>query len=57
MGRRRGSCADVVRIEALAMVLGGPESPCGLVRQGDGGLVVAESLGEGERPTLGRIER
>jgi hypothetical protein len=38
---RRGPGADVIGIERLAVVFGGPWASCGLVGEREGGLVVA----------------
>ena len=54
-GRRRTS-ADVVGVEGLSRVLGGPEPSRGLVRQRDGGLVVTQAFSEREGPAPGGIE-
>lgn len=48
---------DVIGIKSRAMVLGGPQAPCGLVGQRHGSLVVTLALGQIQRPSLGAIER
>ena len=53
-GGRHG--ADVIGVETRAVMLGGPKTPCRLVGERDGGLVVADPCGEGQRPRLRAIE-
>ena len=47
----------MIGIEGLAVMFGGPQSSRLLVGEGDGGLVVADAFGKGERPGAGAVER
>ena len=47
----------MIGIEGLAVVLGGPESSGLFVGKRDGGFVVSDPFGQGERPGRRPIER
>ena len=47
----------MIGIEGLAVMFGGPQSSRLLVGEGDGGLVVADAFGKGERSGAGAVER
>ncbi len=48
--------AEVVGVEGLAVMVGGPKAPDGLVGEGDGGLVVADAVGQVDYPGLCSVE-
>ena len=48
--------AEVVGVECLSVMVGGPKAPGGLVGECDGGFVVSDAVGQGDRPGLRAIE-
>lgn len=48
--------AEVVGVEGLSVMVGGPKASSGLVGECDGGFVVSDAVGQGDRPGLRAIE-